>query len=474
MSRWFNRHSISTPLLLGLLVLLILLCLTMDSLELTLGLRSDLSFNALTTPSATTEEVVAEVTVPVHIYAVFPKGEEDQYLLEVLKRYHSMNALISWEQTDVTMNPGLVTRFQSDIDKPVSQRCLIVYCEQTGRYRIIQELSFLAISYDTTLEAYDVSGLTYEKSISEALIYVTREAIPEVAILQGHGELDANSSAFFADYLVTNNYAVSYINLLNGDTLENKDLLIILSPQRDMMMTELNLINEYISQGGSLFITCDPNDPIENMPNTLSLYRLYGFTPIEGIVVADVDEAGTYYDSYPYALLPSMQDTSLTTNLIASSESMLLFVMARAFETPESVDSHLSYETLLLSGSKSYLAGLETLEKKEGSDTKAFALSLAASRLMETTVLSQAVIVGNSGFLTDSNHYAISDSGPFLLKMVQHLTNQDAISLSISHKPAVRPGLSASSQTLGMILIIAIPVIVLLIAMIVLLPRRHR
>ena len=89
------------------------------------------------------------------------------------------------------------------------------------------------------------------------------------------------------DFLSGNNFEVRYFELSDTDvTLEPTDLLMILAPQRDFMDTELKTLTDFAAAGGSMFITCDYSDNVDNMPNYQSLLRSYGFQPLNGIVVS--------------------------------------------------------------------------------------------------------------------------------------------------------------------------------------------
>ena len=104
--------SLSTLLVCLVLAALILLNLAMTTLEKKHGWRMDYSFNALTTHSETTLQVLSQLEHPVHIYALYTRGNEDAPLMELLDRYAAASPLITWEQTDVALNPGLLTRLQ--------------------------------------------------------------------------------------------------------------------------------------------------------------------------------------------------------------------------------------------------------------------------------------------------------------------------------------------------------------------------
>jgi hypothetical protein len=475
MRRLFGGRLGTAAMLSLFLAALVLLCLTADSLELTFGWRTDFSFNELTTPSLSTRDMLGEITAPVHIYAVFKHGNEDMRLFELLNRYSAMCADLTWEQVDLALYPSLVPRFQTHGGQSVKEESVIVYCPSTDRFRVLQSVDFVAVSYQVLLESYQIS-LNYEKKLSEAILYVTRDVIYEAAILQGHHELDANTLGYFTSVLSANHYDVSFINLLNGDTLHEGALLMILSPSRDLQPSELDLLTEFIADGGAVFITLDPGDPTEHMPRFLSLLRLYGFVPLPGMVVADLNERGTYANGYPYVLIPELIPTAITAPLIASAQDELWLVMARAFQTPGETDRDLYLETIALSGDHAYLAELTRypLEPRTDDLTGPFPLALAASRLMPSTRLSRGFIIGNSVLLTDANLYASTDCGAFILSVVQYLLDQSLLSLAIDPKPYVRPGLSPSANGPGTWLVVLIPLLVLIAALIVLAPKRYR
>ena len=469
------RRRFPTLLLALSLCLMVVLCLAMDSLELTYGLRQDLSFNELTTTSATTNDILAEIHTPVHIYALYQKGDEYEPLIEVLKRYQATNPLVTYEVADITLNPNLVNRFKGDAENPLTQDSLVAYCPATDRYKIIRAAHLISQSYSVTLGTY-IMELNYEKAITEAIVYVTRDEIPEIAVLQGHAELDENVTGYLTDFLSSNNYHVSFVDLKNGDALRDAELLFILSAQKDLSASDVTAILSFLNRGGSLFITCDVIDPIQKMPNFLSLFRLYGFIPLEGATISAADESHTYYDNFPYIILPAIEDTAPTRAMLSGGEDTLMLLWARAFETPGQTDKNLKAQTVLYSSYNAYLSDItrDDYAQQESDPTGPFSMAVLSERLMESTELSRAFIIGSSTMLTSGDQYAMTDSGTFILRMVQHLVGQEGISLAIEQKPAVRPGLSASSQTLGMILIVLAPLLVFIAALIVLVPRRHR
>lgn len=475
----FRYGSVSTLLLclcIAVLAALVFLC---DTLEEKNGWRVDYSFNELTTQSETTEALLAQLPYDVHIYALFSAGSEDLPLMELLNRYASASDRVTWEQTSVTLNPILTTRFRGTSDEPLTNDSLIVSCEATGRYKILSWDSFISFSLDYEAGIYEIAGLTYEQSITSAIAYVTQEEIPRVMILQGHGELDQNSTAVLADFLASNNFEVVYFELTDaGVSLEPEDLLLILSPQRDLMPAELTAITDFTAAGGNLLITCDYTDDVASMPNYLSLLRSYGFTPLDGVVIAGAEENGTYYDGLQIALLPYMQSTAATMQLVQDNCDTLLLTAARAFAQPEEGDQNLVTQVVLSSGYQAYLRnfadGSDSIEQQDGDPLGPFALALLSQRITEAGNVSKAFVLGCSTVLTSSQIYAMTDAQEFILTMCTYLSNAQPVQLDIMAKAAMRPALSTASLAPGIALVVAAPLTVLAAALFVLLPRRHR
>ncbi len=456
---------------------LVLANLGFSELETKYGWRKDFSFNNLTTQSGTTRSVLKALTHPVHIYAVYTKGQEDAALMELLNRYQTASPLVTYEELDLAKNPGLLQKFQGDADGSVTDGSLIVSCEATGRYKILTSDSFATVGYDIDSGSYGVEVI-YEKQVTEALLYVTKEEIPEIMLLTGHSELEGDDVLSLTQALVSNNYQVRTVDLRSGDTLDPGALLMILAPRKDFAEDELAAVTSFLEAGGAMFITCDYTDDLTDMPNYLALLRAYGFKPLDGVVVASTEESGTYMGSTPIYLTPYMLSTPATEALKSAGMDGLILAGARAFETPETDISGLSVATVLASGYKAYLrdaTGDEiSLAQQDGDPIGPFSLALLSTRTYDTGTQSKAFILGNSLLATNSQLYGLSYNLEFLLKICEYTLNQAPISLDIIAKPYLRPGLKETGRWLGITAAAALPVLILVLALAVLLPRRHR
>ncbi len=470
--------SVSALMLVFVLTGLIVLNVGATLLERKKGWRIDLSFNAIASQSPETAEILKGIDTPVKIWALYRKGDEDAPLAELLDRYAAANPQISWEQVDPSLNPALLNRFTTDSVTPGSDS-LIVWCEKTGRFRVLGPEDYVSIGMDPETGEYAYTGWTYERSLTGAISYVTKERIPRAVILQGHGEMDQQTLASFETLMRENQYEVAYADLTDSSYVPNpEDLLIFFSPLRDLTETELATLTAFAGKGGSFLFTCDYTDPVNEMPNYSALLRSYGFLPREGIVIADPQDSSSYYNGNQVWLLPEMCPTDLTLDLIATGKNHLLLAGARAFGEAEEGDRNLTAAVVLRSGETSYLKALNaetvSIEKTANDPQGAFPLAMEARRITTEGYVSRAFIIGCSAALADQQLYSMTDSRQFVIRIAEFLLKLDASDLNIMPKEAVRPSLSVNSSAVGSLILVALPLGVLFAALVVLGPRRSR
>ena len=250
-------------------------------------------------------------------------------------------------------------------------------------------------------------------------------------------------------------------------------LLLIASPQKDFSDAELEKINEFAKEGGSLFITRDYTDPLDSMPNYLSLLRSYGVTPLSGIVA----DPGAYHEN-PLAIVPYMEELDMTQSLISGGMDVLLMPAACAFETPGEPDHSLTTGTVLKTSEQAYLrdlsGGIDSVEQQPGDRSGELSVALYAHRMHANGNISRLFIAGSSGMFTEEYVYQRTYVQQFVLMLMGQLFTDKIVTLDIMASAAVRPALTVGSQTVGTALIIAVPLLVLTAGLCVLLPRRNR
>ncbi len=464
-----NIYNITVVLI--LIAAFALLTAASQSMEKKYALKKDFSFNNITSYSSVTEEVLESLEHPVKVYALFTPGEEDYNLITLLERYAAKSPNFTFSIENLAENPALIHSVSDSLyDGAVSSDCLIVHSEFNDRTRIINTQDYVSKSFDAETGSFVVDGATYESSLTKAIAYVSGDKLPTIYILKGHGEISAGDSLPLIDFLKDNNYAVEELDLLEKSYVPEDGLLMILSPMKDFSDAELKSITDFSSRGGSLFITTDYNDPY-NMPNFNALLRYYGVEILPGIVSADPNDRASYYEN-PLYLMPYMQQSEITTELIALSQDRLIFAGSRAFSTQSS--GSLSVTPLLVSG-KAFIkqvADNGTLEDNYDQNSGTYTLAVLSDRAGETGERSKAFISGNSSAFIDEWLYANSYSSEFLLSAVQGIYRENPSTIEIKPKTAFRKPMEFKSVVFPVAMILLPPVIIAAVGAAVLLRRR--
>ena len=157
------------------------------------------------------------------------------------------------------------------------------------------------------------------------------------------------------------------------------------------------------------------------------------------------EETGTYYDGLQIALLPYMQSSAATMDLVENNQDTLLLTGARAFAQPEEGDQNLITQVVLSSGYQAYLRdfsdGAETIEQQDSDPLGPFALALLSQRITEAGNVSKAFVLGCSTVLTSSQVYVMTDAQQFILTMCTYLSGAQPVAAGHhgQDRPAARP-----------------------------------
>ena len=465
-------RAISALILAFVTAALALLSIGAKALEKRHGWTLDASFNHVSSHTASTERLLAGLTHDVKIQALFSKGDEDTELMALLDRYGA-NPHVTWEQVDPRLNPGLIRQYTTTAATP-EEYDLLVSCEDTGRWRLIKSEDYIAprIDLETGNTVYD--QLAYEWEISLALDYVSRDRVPQVVILYGFREdMDRNTALYFENFLTYNRYEVTYRQLDDPDfTPDPQDLLVFLSPQRDLTEEELAKAKAFEEQGGSFFFVRDAQDPV--LSRYAELMRIYGFECLPGIVVEETP--GMYFDDTPYYLIPEMASTSITQDLIVRRADHIRLPGAAAFQMPDQSDRYKNdLAAVLTSSDQSYLKQQDaaTLAREDGDPSGPFALALQATVTTTQGADSRAFVLGSSAALLLQEYHEVTDMPLLTVRVLEYLQSLPSESLDYVTRDAARPLLESGDKRTGALIITALPALALLAALLVL-PRRRR
>lgn len=446
-----------------------------DMLEKRHALRIDHSFNAITSQSEVTDRVLLGLTKDVHVFALYSPGQEDRQLLGLLERYAAKSHHFTFSLENLARNPNLLTSISSDLkDAPVGNDSLIVYSKETGRTRVLTGGDFITQGYDMQSDSFYAAGLSYEKSLTEAILSVSSGRAPLLQVLTGHGELTAEDTAGMDTLLKGFHYNVVRVQLSRGDSLNPDHPLLILSPSKDVTGEELKLLDAFSRAGGSVLITFDYDVPAR-LPNLEAYYRGFGIVPKPGMVVAQEGAAESYYN-YPAILIPYMLSSEPTAAMVDANQTMVILPGSISLEEPAQRGSDLVWQPVLRSG-PAYIhqadSPLADIAQRPEDETGEFVLAALSDRAYEDGSRARSFAIGSSGLFTDSWMHANTYSGELLLNVIDYLDPGERMSLAISPKEAVRPPLRITNTLLISLLLWVPAVLVIIAALVILLPRRR-
>ena len=405
------------------LALLIVVNLFVSALPTT-ATKYDISSTKLYSITSNTKVVVNALQDDITIYWIVQAGEEDDVIENLLGKYESLSDHISV----VKRNPDVYPTFAEQYtDEDVPNSSLVVECGDRYRYIsyddiYVTESNVYSYSYSTSFDG--------EGAITSAIDYVTTEDLPQLYVLEGHGESELPST--FSDQLEKENYEVNTLSLLTVDEIpEEADCILIYSPSTDLSEEEVTMLSDYVAGGGKLMVSAGPTED-GSLTNLYSLLENYGITTADGIVVEEDREH--YAFGMPYVLLPDMASSDITDTLMEGNYYVLMPIsqgLTVGSSSSATVTSLLTTSDSAFSKADGY--SLTTYEKEDGDIDGPFTVAVS----IEETDGGQIVWFSSSAFLDDM--YNAYSSG----------ANVDLVMNSLSWLVGEREAIAIRSKSLN-------------------------
>lgn len=370
------------------LAILIVVNIFVSMLPTTLT-KHDISSSKLYSITSNTKAVVNNLQQDVTIYWVVQADEEDTIIENLLGKYESLSSHIEV----IKKNPDVFPTFTEQYtEEDVPNNSLIVV--SGGRYRYISYNDIYESEFDYYSYTYVTSGFDGEGAITSAIDYVVTEELPQLYVLEGHGE--AELPATFADNIEKENIEVNTLSLLTVDEIpEEADAIVIYAPESDISEEEKNMLADYAANGGKLLVISGPVEGT-TLTNLNGLLSDYGIEVNEGIVIeGDRDH---YAFGYPYVLMPEMASSDITDTLIAENYYPIL-PLAQGLTIGTTTKGTVTALMTTSYDAFSKVAGFElnTYEYEEGDIYGPFTLAVS----IETNGAGQIIWFSASDFLND-------------------------------------------------------------------------
>ena len=426
--------------------------------------KYDISASKLYSITSNTKVVVNALEEDVTIYWIVQSGEEDDVIENLLSKYESLSSHI----TVVKKNPDVYPTFaQQYTDETVLNNSLVVECGERSRYIsyddiYIQDASMYSYSYSTSFDG--------EGAITSAIDYVVREELPQLYLLEGHGEAELPST--LSEQIEKDNIQTSTLSLLTADAVpEDADCVMIYAPASDISEAEADLLLDYVTGGGKLLVVAGPTED-GILENLYSLLAHYGVTANEGIVIEG--DRTHYAFQWPYTLLPDMTSHAVTDSLIEENYFVIMPISLGLTVSDSSSQGTVTQLLTTSDASFSKIAGydLTTYEKEEGDMDGPFAVGVA----VDNNGGGQMVWFTSSDFLDDMyNAYSSGANVDLAMNALASLIGESE-AMAIRSKSLNYNYLTISDSTSSLLKTVMIgvaPLAFLGIGIVVLLRRRR-
>ena len=367
--------------------------------------------NSLSSP---TVRLLDEIQQPLSIRLfVSPVNENKTVLERLFQTYADQQPLIRFESLNPDLYPDLLREYDIRFDGEV-------LIEFEGRHEKTQQIT--------------------ETAITNVIQRLMRQGERWLVFLQGHGEADPYSEAnhdlaLFAERLAGQGFQIESLILSQTASIpENTDVLIIANPQTELLPGEVDLIQQYIEDGGNLLWLADPKQARGEIDRLNDIFTVE-FLP--GIIV-DPNSQLFGLDRVDFALVADYPRHPVSQGI----DSLSLFPAAFAIEF-FAPDSFWEEKKLLVTNAESWNeTGPMQGEIYRGDNEDeingplTIGITLAASHQDNEGKLSEqrVSIVGDADFLSNAylGNGANLDIG---LNLLNWLSHDDSL-ISISPKPA--------------------------------------
>ncbi|WP_207207983.1 GldG family protein [Xylanivirga thermophila] len=459
----FKYGGYATLMTAVVLAILIVVNLLVDQIPWKL----DLTQNKLYSISEDTYKILDNLDQDIRIIGLYEAGKENKEVDEILKKYEARTKKVSVEYVDPVKNPTFAKQYDKE-GNGLSTGSLIVI--SGNKFKVISPFDL----YDYNYQTYRAESIAVEQRVTSAISYVTSEKNPVVYTLQGHDETAL--SVELKKRFENENYEVKELNLLTEDKIpEDIDLLMVISPKRDISEEEDKKIREYLTnQGRAVFLFDVLRDELTNFQ---SLLKSYGVA-IQPSIIVEGDR--NHHAGNPVWLVPNMESHDIISPL-KSKDMMVIMPGAQGIETLDKKKRSIEVEPLLTTSSNSWgkkNLDAKTVDKETGDFEGPFDLAVAVTdktyedNKEKTTKI---VVVGNATFTDGQFSAQVPGNGELLLNSLSWLQDKkDMISIRSKSLEYTRLNITGmQSLVWSGIVVIVIPVVIFLAGLMVWLRRRH-
>lgn len=257
--RGLKYGSISVAISIVFVAVVILINVIVGILTDRYAFKFDMTSDQRFAISRETKDVLKDMehNITVYVFATEDKYRSLYYgneIVEILYRYEAASdGKLTLQFVDPLRNPDFVNKYKSEASN-LSEYSIIVE-DETGKFRTIP-VEDVYYWYDASRTS--IVGLSLERRLTAAIVWLESDEQPVAAVLTGNGEIAYGG---IVSLLKDNNFKVINVNLLTEDIPEEVSLIVISSPEYDYTPEELTKLDKYFERYKWAIVALPANSP---------------------------------------------------------------------------------------------------------------------------------------------------------------------------------------------------------------------
>jgi ABC-2 type transport system permease protein len=391
-----KRRFLLTAAIIAILVIAIAIFATLIAYRIPWAF--DMTAGKVFTLSDQSRGVLAGLTDPVEIIAIYPQDGADPMLSSLLEEYSKASPLVDVKYIDAERQPGRLAAENVGVAAVTNGTVIVRSGDKT-------KFVYQADMFQDTQEGKMFWG---ERELTGALRYVTAASMPRVYFLEGHGEASTSADLSKAQSaLELAVYDAQPLSLVKtGSVPKDAAMVIVASPRSDLSESEYKALEEYLANGGkAMFLVSPVNTNKMVLGNFNKLLNQYGLDISNNLVVEEDDYS--HVTNNKLYLIPGYAYHTITRAL-AEAKKYVILPIAMGLLVKDVDPSKVTQEPLLATSPKAWMRTDLSIksETQTGQDVAGpIPLAYAVTRQADAagTDDSRIVALGNSTFIYNEN-----------------------------------------------------------------------
>lgn len=476
-TRGFKYGSVATILTAVFIIAVISANLVFSILTDKYAWSFDLTSTDLYEVSDASKQIVNSLdpNTEIKITVFCAENKYPHYLAEPIKRFCTLSDKITCSYVDLEKNPTAATQYGTEYSITTFSVVVESGAGEDRRIRVFGANDYYEYDNDT-----GAISIFIEEKLASGVLYVTKEDIPVVYFVGGHGE-DGYSALM--NSIANSGAEVEEVNLAteNIEFSPYSKLMVICNPARDYSESEIRKIEDFLNNGnkfGRNLMYFSSAKAFE-LPNLERMLEFWGIRYNDDIVY---DEEKCYLQNANMVLPEYTTDELMNTGIKLSAVTSPLMTDSRSIHLLfEESDIYKTQEIFASSAETSYSRGADVVSDTVGKqatdkDGPHCLGALSMKYKFENNIQVQSyVFAAGSVEMIEASHLDYTANGELLMQLYKIMVNEkdDTILAAQKSKSSAVATITAPQMgAVAVVTLIVIPLIFLIIGAVVFIRRR--